>query len=267
MKSIHELLSLKNRVAVVTGGAGYIGSTISETMAELGASVVILDIEEKESLSLAKKMRQNYSVDTMALSIDLSKENDIKQIPHIVLEKFGRMDILINNAAMTAKSQPEGWIVPFEEQTLEAWNKAMAINLTAIFLLAQASKEVLEESNHGSIINIASIYGSVGPDMSLYEDLSFLNPAAYAASKGGVIQLTRWLSAVLAPKIRVNALSPGGVFQDHRDPFLSRYNKRTPLQRMATREDLKGGIAYLASDLSQYVTGQNLVIDGGWSIK
>ena len=125
---------------------------------------------------------------------------------------------------------------------------------------------MLRKSGSGSIINIASIYGINGPDFSLYEDTEMGNPAAYAASKGGLIQLTRWLSTSLAPKIRVNAVSPGGIFRNQPKNFVERYENKTPLGRMANEEDLKGIIAYLSSDLSSYVTGQNIVIDGGWTV-
>ena len=131
--------------------------------------------------------------------------------------------------------------------------------------MVQASAEALVASGHGSVVNIGSIYGMVGPDMRLYEDTAFGNPAAYAASKGGLLQLTRWLATVLAPDVRVNAITSGGVWRDHPEDFHERYVSRTPLRRMATVDDLKGAVAYLASDLSAYVTGHNLVVDGGWT--
>ena len=118
----------------------------------------------------------------------------------------------------------------------------------------------------GSIINMASIYGSYGPDYELYRDTTMGNPAAYAASKGGLVQLTRWLATTLAPAVRVNSISPGGVFRSQPEIFVERYKKRTPLGRMATEDDFRGAIAYLASDLAAYVTGQNLAVDGGWGV-
>ena len=123
----------------------------------------------------------------------------------------------------------------------------------------------LKQSGHGSIINVASIYGISGPDYSLYEDTAMGNPAAYAASKGGLLQLTRWLATTLAPEVRVNAISPGGVFRNQPEIFVARYRNRTPLQRMAVEDDFKGVMAYLVSDLSSYVTGQNMIVDGGWT--
>src|SRR6185437_12571930 len=138
-------------------------------------------------------------------------------------------------------------------------------NLVAPFLLAQRCAELLRLSGHGSIINFLSIYGVSAPDLRIYEGTAMGNPGAYAATKGGMLQMTRWLSTVLAPHVRVNAISPGGILADQPESFIKNYNGRTPLGRMGIEEDLKGAIAYLASDLSQYVTGQNLIIDGGWT--
>ena len=143
----------------------------------------------------------------------------------------------------------------------------MEVNLAAPFVLTQACAEALATSGHGSVINVGSIYGVAGPNLSLYEDTKMGNPpAAYAASKGGLLQLTRWLAAVLAPRVRVNAITPGGVWRNQPQAFVERYTALTPMGRMATEEDFKGATAYLASDLSAYVTGHNLVVDGGWVI-
>jgi NAD(P)-dependent dehydrogenase (short-subunit alcohol dehydrogenase family) len=145
------------------------------------------------------------------------------------------------------------------------WRRALEVNLTEPFVLIQAAANDLRASGRGSVINVSSIYGLVGPDWRLYDDTSLGNPAAYAASKGGLVQLTRWLATTLAPYVRVNAIAPGGVFRNTPEPFLGRYVARTPLGRMAQEEDIKGAVAYLASDLSAYVTGQCLAVDGGWT--
>lgn len=152
----------------------------------------------------------------------------------------------------------------FASQSVETWKRALDVNLTSVFALTQACTGLLKASGNGSVINISSIYGDLGPDLRLYEGTAMGNPAAYAASKGGLNQLTRWLSTVLAPDIRVNTISPGGVYRGQPEVFCQRYIQRTPLARMATEEDFKGATAFLASDLSRYVTGQNLKVDGGW---
>ena len=266
MRKISELLSLKSRVALITGGAGQIGSTMAEALAELGAHIVILDINSEFCSQVCKRIAKDYAVKALPLSVDLSREEEIRLVPEKVLKEFGRLDILVNCAALVGSSELEGWIVPFEKQKINTWRLALEVNLNAPFMLIQGFTPALKKSGHGSIINIASIYGLVGPDMTLYEGTDMGNPGAYAASKGGLLQITRWLSTVLAPDIRVNAISPGGIQANQPDMFKNRYINKTPLRRMGTVEDLKGAIAYLASDLSVYVTGQNLIVDGGWTV-
>jgi len=267
MKSLKELMDLKRRTAIITGGAGSIGSGLAESLAELGANIVLLDTNQKQGHSKAKNIKDAYNVETLFLNVDLADDEAIRGVPNAAVNKFGSIDILVNCAALIAASGLEGWAVDFEKQNVDSWRKALEINLTSVFSLTQSCRQALIDSGHGSVINIGSIYGVVGPDMKLYEGIENMgNPAAYAASKGGLLQFTRWLATVLAPSVRVNSISPGGIFRNHRDPFLSRYQERTPLRRMGTEEDLKGAVAYLASDLSLYVTGQNLMVDGGWTI-
>ena len=157
-----------------------------------------------------------------------------------------------------------GWSVPFEDQSIDTWRRAMEVNLTAVFDLSKGLAPLLKSSKNGSIVNIASIYGIHGSDWSLYEGTGMNNPAAYGASKGGLIQLTRWLATAIAPEVRVNAISPGGIFKNQPEEFVKRYEDKTPMGRMANAEDFRGALAYLTSDLSKYVTGQVLQVDGGW---
>lgn len=265
MKRISELMSLKRRVAVITGGAGHIGSAMAEALAELGANTVILDISLESCLPVCERISREYAVETLPLAANLAQEEHIPTVPDAVVNKFGRLDILVNCAAFVGTSNLQGWITPFEEQTADTWKRALDVNLTAPFILTQACTSALRKSGNGSVINVASIYGLVGPDMRLYDGVDMGNPAAYAASKGGLLQLTRWLATVLAPGVRVNAITLGGVNRGQPEVFQRRYIKRTPLKRMAIEEDFKGAVAYLASDLSSYVTGQNIIVDGGWT--
>jgi NAD(P)-dependent dehydrogenase (short-subunit alcohol dehydrogenase family) len=177
----------------------------------------------------------------------------------------GSLDILVHCAAYVGTTQTPGWAVPLDRQSVTAWDDAMRVNLTAAFVLVQEATDALKRSGHGSVIFFSSIYGMVGPDMRLYADTPMANPAGYAASKGGLIQLARHLATLLAPRVRCNVISPGGVWRNQPAIFVDRYQSRTPLTRMATEEDLKGAVAFLASDLAAYVTGQNLVVDGGWT--
>jgi NAD(P)-dependent dehydrogenase (short-subunit alcohol dehydrogenase family) len=265
MKTVRELGDLSGRVALITGGAGHLGSSIGDALAELGASVAVLDLSAEGCEAEAHRLVTAHGTRAMALPLDLEKSEAVKGAPELVRREFGRLDILVNNAALVGTSALAGWNVPFAEQSVDTFRRALEINLTAAFTLTQACAALLAESGHGSVVNVLSIYAVVGPDRRLYEGSSLNNPAAYAASKGGLLQLTRWLATTLAPAVRVNAITPGGIFRDTQEPFLSRYVERTPLRRMATEEDFKGAFAFLSSGLSRYVTGQNLIVDGGWT--
>jgi len=258
-------MDLTGRVALITGGAGHVGAETAVTLAELGADIAIVDADEQGCVNLAEEVATGYGVHTLPLIVELSDDDQINEAVAETADTLGRIDIVINAAAFVGTTELEGWAVPFEKQSAETWRKAIDVNLTSAFVLSQAAAPHLRASGHGSMINIASIYGVVGPDMRLYDGLDMGNPAAYGASKGGLLQLTRWLSTALAPDIRVNAITPGGITRGQNPSFVDKYNDRVPLQRMATEEDMKGAIAYLASDLSAYVTGQNIMVDGGWT--
>ncbi len=265
MKSVAALMNLKGRVALITGGAGHLGRAMGEALAELGAAIAVLDIDAAAARRTADRLHADFGVPTMALGVDLAREADVRAVPPAVTERLGGLGILVNNAALVGTSGLQGWAVPFADQRADTWRLALEVNLTAPFVLTQACAASLAASGHGSVINIGSIYGMVAPDMSLYAGTSLGNPGAYAASKGGLLQFTKWLTTVLAPAVRANAITVGGVQRGQPAAFQQRYVARTPLGRMAIEEDLKGAVAYLASDLSAYVTGQNLVVDGGWT--
>jgi NAD(P)-dependent dehydrogenase (short-subunit alcohol dehydrogenase family) len=265
-RSLRELMSLEARVAVVTGGTGHIGQAIGNALAELGANVAVVDISSSGCEKAATELSQRWPAVAAGFDCDLEVSEAVRDLPRRVRERFGRIDIIVNCAALVGTRGLEGWTVPFEQQSASTWRRALEVNLTAPFLLVQAAAADLRASGHGSVINISSIYGLTGPDWRLYEGTDLGSPAAYAASKGGLIQATRWLATTLAPQIRVNAIAPGGVFRGTQEPFLSRYVARTPLARMASEEDFKGAVAYLASDLSAYMTGQCLTVDGGWTV-
>ena len=265
MKSLNQLMNLKGRVALMTGGSGHIGAAMSEALAELGANIVTLDLDRERCEAVSRRIETTYGVRALALAMDLAEESKVRAVPDQVLSQFGRLDILVNCAALVNSSGAKGWTTPFLEQSSGLWRAALEINLTAPFVLTQVCAEALAASGHGSVINISSIYGVVGPDMRLYEGTGMGNAAAYAASKAGLIQLTRWLASVLAPKVRVNSITPGGLWRGQPETFHQRYIERTPLKRMGCEEDFKGACVYLASELSAYVTGHNLVVDGGFT--
>ena len=245
----------------MTGGAGHIGLACAESVIELGATVVVLDVDARACEERAAALGPR----ALPLTCDLSSEEASRLAVREAIRTLGGLDILIHCAAYVGTTQVPGWAVPFEQQTVAAWDRALRVNLTAAFVMAQEGQAAPVASGHGSIILFASMYGLVGPDLSLYAGTGMQNATAYGVSKGGLIQLTRYLATMMAPRVRVNAIAPGGVWRGQPDVFRERYEARTPLQRMAGEEDLKGAVAYLASDLSSYVTGHTLVVDGGWT--
>jgi NAD(P)-dependent dehydrogenase (short-subunit alcohol dehydrogenase family) len=248
--SLRELGNLTGRGALVAGGAGHVGRAVVEALVEAGAHVVVCDLD-------------GSAPDTIVC--DLADETSARGAVRDAVGRLGRLDVLVHCAALVGTSELDGWAVPFDEQSTAAWDTALRINLTSPFVLVQEAREALAASGRGSVILFGSTYGLVAPDFALYEGTTMGNPAAYGASKAGVVQLARYLATALAPEVRVNAVSLGGIERGQPDAFLERYRARTPLRRLATEEDVKGAVAFLASDLSAYVTGQNLVVDGGWT--
>lgn len=260
MRAIRELMDLSGRVVAITGGAGHLGRAFAETAVELGATVALLDVPGRARPAALALGERHLGVD-----VDLGQPERAGDAIGPVLERCGRLDVLVHCASLVGTTALTGWAVPVEQQTLPAWCKALDVNLSSAFALTQAALPALRAHGNGAVVFVGSIYGVVGPDWRLYEGTDMGNPAAYAATKGALLQLVRWYASTLAPAVRVNAISPGGIYRNTAEPFLSRYVARTPLQRMGTEEDLKGAFAYLASDLSRYVTGQNLLVDGGWT--
>jgi NAD(P)-dependent dehydrogenase (short-subunit alcohol dehydrogenase family) len=230
----------------------------------MGADLILVDRPGAEYVPHVRNLGKQYAVNMAFVECDLESAQDRAELVARVVIEGDRLHVLINNAGFVGTSGLQGWATEFEQQTVDTWRRALEVNLTAVFDLVKSLAPLLRKSEAGSVINIASIYGVLGPDYSLYEGTTMGNPAAYAASKGGLIQLSRWLATTLAPTIRVNTISPGGVFRNQPPEFVERYTRRTPLGRMATEDDFRGAIAYLASDMSAYVTGQNLMVDGGW---
>lgn len=265
MRTLKELFSLEGRVALITGAAGHIGGAISDGLAELGASLILVDRNISACIELSSRIEKKWHVAVDCHELDLEKLSEQPGLRERLTKRLGRLDILVNCAAFVGTTKLEGWNVPFEEQSVDSWRRAVEVNLTAPFILTQTLTPLLAASGHGSVINFASIYGMLGPDLSIYEGTTMHNAAAYGAAKAGLLQFTRWLATVLAPSVRVNAITPGGIERGQPACFVENYVKRTPMGRMGIEEDIKGAVAYLASDLSSYVTGQNIVVDGGWS--
>ena len=257
-------MDLSGRRAVITGGAGHIGRVIADTFAGMGANLVLVDIDAERLSEVGEALSKKNSVEIKTVACDLEFEELRENLAATVLDAGG-LNVLVNNAAFVGTSNLSGWAEPFERQTLDTWRRAVEVNLTAAFHLSQLFAPDLRRQLGASIINIGSIYGSLAPDWSLYEGTDMANPAAYGVSKAGLVQLTKYLATSLAPNVRANAISLGGVERGQPEIFKERYINKTPLRRMATEEDLIGAVAFLASDMSSYVTGQTLTVDGGLS--
>ena len=254
---------MKETVALITGGAGHIGRETCHKLAARGCHLAILDKNQTAAKQLAKDLAAGYDCSASPIDADIMEPSAFEAVHAQIEDQFGRLDYLVNCAAFY--DDTPGWGVPFEEESYEAWLKVLRVNMLAPFFLAQTLYPLLKKSDCGAIVNVSSIYGLVGPDHSLYEGTEMTNPAAYGASKGGLQQITTWLSTVLAPEVRVNTVTPGGVERGQDPQFRARYEAKTPLRRMATEEDVADAISYLLSPAAKYITGHNLVVDGGWT--
>lgn len=256
---------LTGRTAMVTGGGGILGRGFCQVLAEHGARVAVCDVDQasaQKTVDLIKK-------DAIAIGCDVSSASSVAEAVARVVREFGSVDILHNNAA-TKTAHLTDFFAPFEDYRLDTWREVMGVNIDGMFLMAQAvGKQMIAQGHGGSIIQTASIYGVIAPDQRIYEGSQYLGrpintPAVYSASKAAVIGLTRYLASYWgAQGIRVNTLTPGGVESGQNDVFSRKYSARVPLGRMARADEMQSALLFLASDASSYVTGQNLVVDGG----
>jgi len=263
--TLKKLLNLKGRRALVTGATGHLGQVICDTLAELGADLILVDLPEARFKKLQTSLKKKWKTKTLTIPCNLELEDQRNKLIEQVKSSQGGLNILVNNAAFVGSRKMQGWAEPFEEQSLAAWRRALEVNLTAVFHLCQGLRPCLQKAIGANILNIGSIYGHLGPDWKLYEGTKLSNPAAYAASKGGLIQLTKWLATSLSPNIRVNAVSPGGIYRGQPVKFVKKYSLRVPLKRMASEIDIKGAITLCTTDQGKYMTAQNITIDGGLS--
>ncbi len=257
--NVLDLFSLKGKVAVVTGGAGLYGRQIAEALAEAGAKTFMAS-RNLEKLEAQARQFRAAGLDVQALRFDQGDETEAQRLLDAVLAAADHVEILINNAVARPMKD---W-----SDTVAAWAESMRINATGLFAMTSVFGNHMAENAGGSIVNIGSIQGLVGPDFTLYEGLNWGTPPDYFFHKGGMLQLTRYTASKLGPRgVRCNMVSPGGFFNDQDPRFVARYNQRTFLGRMAGNADLKGAIVFLASDASAYVTGANLMVDGGYTAK
>lgn len=269
MTTATELFKLNDKIAVITGGVGILGRGYCRAMAELGATVIIADRNQEDCDALAATLASETGSQVMGMAVDLSSEASIKDWAKRILDTLGRVDVLMNNAAAKA----DGFFAPLESYSLDTWNAVMAVNVNALFLTVRELGPSMAAQGSGSIINVSSIYGLVGPDQRIYEGSWYADlggaintPMIYSATKGAIVSMTKYLATYWGPKgVRVNCITPGGVSSGQNEEFDKRYSARVPMGRMAQANEMLGAVMYLAADASSYVNGQNIVVDGGWT--
>lgn len=260
-----NLFDLQGRVALITGGAGLLASEHAIALAGYGANVIISDLNVDVCNEKAAELKKE-GVEVEVMALDVTSKGNWISVTQTIIQKHGRIDILINNAGFTNQSKTSAFDRSFENFPLEDWNAIMNVNLTGTFLGCQVVGVEMLKQGKGSIINIASLYGVVSPNHKMYPGTGISQPVAYSVSKHGVVSLTKYLATLWAEKgVRVNSLTPGGIWNGHDGLFLERFKNLNPIGRMSDKSELRGGIVFLASDASSHVVGHNLIIDGGWT--
>ena len=259
------MFNLKNKTAIITGGAGLLGSAFSKACAEYGANVVIVDIDEEKANELIKQIKKETGNNNVIFQkCDIRNTNDIQNLIDTTLNKFGKIDALVNNAYPRNKNYGR----KFEDVSYEDFCENVNMHLGGYFLITQQVAKVMMKHNYGNIINIASIYGFSAPKFEIYEGTDMTMPVEYAAIKGAIINLTKYLASYLGKyNIRVNAISPGGTFDNQPESFVKKYSDKVVLgKRMANTDDFTEVLIFLLSDASKYITGQNIMVDGGFTL-
>lgn len=257
--------SLENNVIVITGGAGLIGREFAKAVASNGGIAILADIDEKLGKKTANRISKEIDTENIEfIKLDITSKNSIDKMIEFLVKKYRKIDALVNNAYPTNKNYGR----KFEDVEYKDFCENVNMHLGGYFLVTKEVSRVMKRQNYGNIINIASIYGFVAPRFEIYKGTDMTVPVEYSAIKGGLINLTKYLASYLGKyNIRVNAISPGGVYDNQPENFVKKYSERVVLgKKMGNRNDLKGALLFLLSDASKYITGQNIVVDGGWSL-
>jgi len=265
------LFDLNDRVAVITGGSGFLGREFASALAQHGAHVALLDIDGDGAAACCRELAEQFGVKTLAVVADLSVPESIRSAVDRICDQFGGIDILLNNAQSKIPDRA-AYFAPFEEYDLKEWRRVLSVDLDGMAFMAQhVCRSMAKRESGGSLIHVGSIYGAFGPDNRIYQGAEYQgtainNPAVYSVAKAGVLGLTRWLATTYAKQgIRSNAIIPGGVESGQNPAFVARYSDRVPMGRMARRQEIAGAALWLASNASSYVTGQAIFVDGGLS--
>ena len=256
---------LENRVVVITGGAGLIGKGFVRAVSENGGIAVIADLDESAGNKVKDEISTELDTDNIDfIKVDITSRESVVGMIDVLTNKYNAIDALVNNAYPRNKNYGR----KFEDVSYEDFCENLNVHLGGYFLMSQEVSRLMVQQKRGVIVNIASIYGFMAPRFELYENASFTSPVEYSAIKGGLLSLTKYLASYLGKHdIRVNAISPGGVHNNQPESFVSQYSKKTIIGNgMAEPDDLTGALVFLLSDASKYITGQNIVVDGGWSI-
>ena len=260
----HDLFDLSRKVVVLTGSSGFLGQQFAQGLCQKGATLIMADINLKKSKALSTKLEKYYGVPVIPIQFDVTEKKSIENLISKVIKKFSRIDVLINNAVFHENKKE--LTTPFEDYSLSNWNKVIDVNLTGMFLCCQEVGKIMKKQKSGNIVNISSIYGNVGADQRIYGKSGLNSSVSYAVSKSAVLNFTRYLASYWNKKnIRVNSLSLGGVENNQNKEFIKNYSNRTILGRMAEKNEYIGALLFLASNASSYMTGSNLVVDGGWT--
>jgi len=256
-----ERFGLQNKVAVVTGGAGLLGTSICRALSEAGATVVVAENDEGRGIELENQIK-GYGLKAKYVKIDIASEESVVKAVAEIIRRFGKIDVWINNAYPRTKD----WGTKFENISMESFRKNVDMHMNGYFLCCQKALEEMKKRKSGVLINIGSHYGALGPNFSVYEGTEMTMPAAYSLIKGGIVNFSRYLATYYAKyNVRVNAVCPGGIF-DNQDPvFVEKYNKLVPLNKMASSDDIAAPILFLCTEAASYITGQVLMVDGGLS--
>ena len=263
--------NLNNKIVILTGGLGLLGKSIAESLAKDNAKVIMLDVKNKNEIKKINDFKLiNHNL--IYFKCDVTKINSLKKIEKKISNKFDKIDVLINAAAITdaVEKKPDPKLSKFENFPLKAWNKSIKANLNSMFLCSQVFGKAMIKQKKSSIINISSTYGIVGPDQKIYvrkkTGQTFYKNPAYPTAKGAVISFTKYLAAYWGQKgVRVNSISPGGIENKQSKAFIKKYSHKTLLGRMAKTKDIVGVVKFLCSNESDYITGSNIVVDGGWT--